>query len=380
MRSILHQSNTDLLREVDQLLSRIPEVHVPIELTPYYNWVLDHGRTLRSRIEQNLEDLRITNDDILEEVLSNTQEVTRSFRLYNQHFVGPVFRSLPSDRLCLSLLNWLHKAHQQTIGLPACISDGEFSVLPYPPFPTVYLMPPSAQHGILYLPLFFHEFGHVLYTRQKTELDDLVAELQKGIENLLRPVSQRNDQYSEAEQTRHKTIVETWYSWAQELFCDAVGLVIGGPCFINALLFYFRMTGKEMFHQSAENLARSTHPVMWLRVRLISDRARRLGLTKEADLLEHEWDSVASAMHVNEDYYGFYDPQFLPLVRQTIEDMITEAEPLHFTHEDLSQQESSPNPPSPVHLLNTAWTKFLSNPETYLSWEESVIATFLNSV
>ncbi len=107
-----------------------------------------------------------------------------------------IIRARPSDRLCLKLLRWLHSVHPQTQDIPLGLSDGEFGIWPALPLPILYFMPSSSQHGLLYLPLFFHEFGHLLYACHKAELDDLVRDLQRQIEELLMPSVQRDDYYA----------------------------------------------------------------------------------------------------------------------------------------------------------------------------------------
>lgn len=65
-------------------------------------------------------------------------------------------------------------------------------------FPVIYYMPSSSQRGLLYLALFFHEFGHLLYACHKREMDDLIRSLLEEIENLLKPVIELDDQYSQS--------------------------------------------------------------------------------------------------------------------------------------------------------------------------------------
>ena len=276
MRLILQQNNHDLFREINRLKSSLSNLEIPEELIPYYNWISSQIDLFRERVLKNLRYLDLSNNDILEEILYWTQEITRAFHSLNRNFAGPLFRSLPSDRLCLNMLMWLHSKHPETRNTPIGLSDGEFGIYPVPTFPIIYFMPFSAQSGLLYLPIFFHEFGHLLYACHRKELDDLVHDLQDSIENLLRGTSHRDDAYSEEELKYQKTIVETWYRWVQEIFCDAVGLMIGGPCFLKAFSMYLRMTGREIFQQSMESLFNSTHPVSWIRIRLVAERARKL--------------------------------------------------------------------------------------------------------
>jgi len=58
---------------------------------------------LRQQLLQNLRDLQLNRDNILPDVLSVTQEVTRMYHLLNRHFLSPVLRAKPTDRLCLGM-------------------------------------------------------------------------------------------------------------------------------------------------------------------------------------------------------------------------------------------------------------------------------------
>ncbi len=378
MQDILRQSNLDLLREITQLSSVSATIPATAELSAYQHWVTEACSSLRQRALQNLRDLELSRDDILDDILSETQVLTAFFRLCNQRLAAPLLRYRPSDRLCLRIVAWLHDHHTETKGIPAGLSDGEFGVWPELRIPIVYFMPSSRQRGLLYMPLFFHEFGHLLYNSHKKELDELVSDLQKELADWLEPITQRNDLYAHQDAGTRNIIVETWYEWAQELFCDAVGLTIGGPCFANAFSMYLRMGGRDRFHQPREQLAFSEHPVAWLRIRLIAERVRQMGLA-EADKLETEWNRIAATMGITEEYFGFYDDRFLPSIRQTIDDMLTEASPYHFSAMDMSPSAWNPESSSLVHLLNRAWSIFLNDPASYDSWEEQAISTFLAS-
>ena len=236
-------------------------------------------------------------------------------------------------------------------------------------------MPPSAQHRLLYLPLFFHEYGHLLYACHRPEMDALVRNLQGVLAQCLEPSAQRDDRHARHDQERRSTIVETWYEWTVELFCDAVGLVIGGGAFIHSFSMYFRMLGRDEFQVKAEALEHRGHPVTWLRIRLLADRARRINLADAARAAEDSWTTIAQEMRVNEDYFGFYESEFLTAIQQTIDDMLTEAEPRRFDEQAVEDSEASTN--SPVPLLNRAWREFFKDVQKYSEWEESVISAYL---
>jgi hypothetical protein len=379
MRDILRESNEDLLREIEKLREILRDAgkSISVELDMYFNWAVSTCDEFHRSVGQILSDVNLQQDTILPDLLSSTQVVTQEFHLFNQRLVTPILRARSSDRLCLKLLQWLHSIHPKTQGIPAGIADGEFAVWPTPSLPTIYFMPCSAQYGFLYLPLFLHEFGHLLYIRHKPEMDDLVRSLQEAIAELLEPSTRRDDRHAYIETEKRSAVVETWYEWAQELFCDAVGFVIGGPAFPHALSMYLRMLGRGEYHLRSDHLERRAHPVTWLRVQILADRLRRAGFNADASMLENAWSLIGKTMGVVEDYYGFFVSEFLPAIQQTIDDMLTEAGPRKFTDQEISSSKIELPSSSPVHLLNQARQRFLEDRNGYRSWEEKAIATFL---
>jgi hypothetical protein len=386
LRDILRLNNTDLLREITLLRRHLEEAatSIPPELQPFQDWIISFCDKLQATALQNLQNLNLGIDSILGNILSDTQVLTRGVRLFNQRLVGPVLRARESDRLCLKVLRWIHSTHPFTQHIPMALSDGDFASWPQLNWPTIYFMPPSAQHRLLYLPLFFHEFGHLLYACHEPEMDELVKVLQKVIAQFLEPSAQRDDRHAQSEAKRRSVIVETWYEWAHELFCDAVGFHMAGPAFGYSFSMYFRVLMRDQYHLPPEELEHREHPVTWLRTRLLADRARRMGFEADAKALEVAWGKIAATMGVVEDYYGFYTDEFLPSIQQTIDDMIVEAAPRAFEDHEVSTAEILRLDPastssSPVQLLNQAWRKFLDDEGGYTAWEKKAIEGFLNN-
>ena len=144
----------------------------------------------------------------------------------------PIVRAKPDDRLGLLVLRWPHDSHPKTASLPFGLSDGNFAIYPTPQVPPIYLLPVSRQHTLLYLALLFHEFGHLLYACHKPEMDELVREFQTLVSDYFAPQVVRDRAAGYFDDSFRGRIVTAWYAWAQEFYCDAVGLTIGGPCFL----------------------------------------------------------------------------------------------------------------------------------------------------
>ena len=379
MQELLRQNNIALCHEIEQLQGSLTEAseNLPEELYAYTAWIAKECKFLHQKVLDNLKYLGFGQENLLKDILSETELITRAFYRLNGNQVSPILRARASDRLSLKFLLWLHATHPQMKRIPAAICDGEFSVWPIQPI--VYYTPCTAQQGLRNLPIFFHEFGHLLYGCHQQEMDALVNELQKEIRDLLRPSVERNDEYERTRETERDVIVHTWYEWAQECFCDAVGFVMGGPSFAYVFSMYFRILGKSGYHLPREELARSSHPVAWIRIHLLTDRARRMGYNAVATDLEGKWNEVATALGVFEDYAGFYNPRFLPIVQQKLDNMLTETSPREFQKSEISNGEMESTFTSPVELLNKAWQEFWDDPEGYREWEENAIARFLDA-
>ena len=131
---------------------------------------------------------------------------------------------------------------------------------------------------------------------------------------------------------------------------------------------YLRMRGRNEFKVPVDKLAHRSHPVTFLRIRLLYDLVSRNGYNSGACKLEREWEKIAQILGIVEDYFGYYDESFLPKIRQTIDDMLVEVEPQMFSDEEED---------SPVGLLNQAWQKFDADSDAYPDWETQAIEDFL---
>ena len=375
MENILRQNNLSLLRDIERLRSMLQAClpTLPAEWHGCCTWALDRCRGLHRFVDRNLRDLSYHQGNILPDVLSQTQAVTRAYLQLSRQ-ASPVLRGTAGDRVALRVLLWLHMSHPKTKDVPVAVSNEDFSIWPIKP--TMYLLPCTVQHSLLYLALFFHEFGHLLYALHHPEMDELVKRMQEKIAELLTPLSQLDDVMAAQVMQEQQVVVERWYEWMQELFCDAVGLTIGGSSYVRAFSTYLRMRGRDQFLVPKEDLELQGHPVTWLRVRMLATRLRAGGSNALADSLEQEWDQIAGIMKVSEDYFGFYTEDFLAPVQATLTDMLTEAGPVGLDHPTI-EAPSVGGYTNPVPVLIEAWDRFLASPDTYESWEGKTLEKLL---
>jgi hypothetical protein len=380
MRELLKARNKSLSRDFESLALALDRATGPQLLLPYQKRLREECQHWRNVIGRNFRRLRLPQDDILEDVLSDTQQATIYCRLISERMAAPVLRASDDDSLGLRLTTWMHSTHPRTVSVPAAFAEGGVAVYTFlvVAVAALYYIPRLVQRSLLYLPLYFHEFGHVLYRLHKQEMDDLVREIQQKVDDTLKPRSRRNDSHADAQASHRRQVMTTWYKWAQELFCDAVGLEMGGPAYLFAFSNYLGFLTQGDFYLPPVYLGASNHPVTLLRIRFLVQRAKSLGLTGEARVIEKEWATVAATLGVTEDYHGFYEETLADPIQAILNDMLTEADPRRFLPEEASPPRDWQPGDSPVFLFNNALRKAQADPPNYTQWGDEAIEKFLS--
>jgi hypothetical protein len=379
MISILRNSHNEFMREVQIAIELVQKKEVVKELIPFKQWILSYYNSLHSRLEKEKYYIELNESTIFSNIFNNLAQLQRGFRVINSKFLSSLHRHREEEILSLRILEWLHSIHTQTTGKPFLIVDGDFGILPTVDLPVTYYFPVTSQFSLLHTPLFFHELGHYLYKYHKDEMDALVKEFQKKLESRLTLPFQTNDANSENELKKNKIIIETWYEWMQELFCDAVGLEMGGSTYLKTFSQYLRIGGRTTFFVPENDLAKRSHPVTTIRIKFLVMRAKKLGLEKEAILLEKEWSTLVQALGINEEYYGYYLDSYAADISSTLNDMITEASPMKFSDfasPVISEFDSTND--NFLQLIFLAWKKYEDSPADYHKWESDFISAYID--
>ncbi|MFB0552319.1 MAG: hypothetical protein ACETWQ_03295 [Phycisphaerae bacterium] len=187
----------------------------------------------------------------------------------------------------------------------------------------------------------------------------------------------RNDEGDYQNTDFRTTVVWKWYEWTQELYSDAVGLTIGGPCFLKAFSHYFCTRSVDQFYVPRQEQLLRRHPVTWIREKMLVDRAKKLGFNDLANHVDSMWQETANTLGISEDYEGTWAEEFFVPLGKTIDDMLEESEPLQFNGRDIDPKDGCQNP---IQLLNSAWDKFEEDPFSYRFWEKNAIENYLRSL
>lgn len=372
MKQALLQNIQDIERECNIIKETLRKTDTPKELQLFKDWVIGEVDGIIEKNSHNKYYLSLNRQRLILSIYSGTHQNASSLRILTETFIPILHRYHSDDVLCLKFLHWLHQQHEISSHKPFGLSSGGFSILPSVRRPMIYYLPAPSQLNLLHLPLFFHEFGHFLYAAHFPEMTDLIKELQYKISEKIAIVNEENTIKNEKQREKNIDIVETWFSWTQEFFCDAVGLHIGGKSYLHIFSLYLRTSGNSSFYINEKSLKRSSHPVSWLRIKFLAYRAKILGLETEAKNLEKLWQEMATLLNIREKYHGYYENSFFEIVNQCLDDMIEEAQPIYFKNY-IQNTDNQWEKMNFIELVNYAWDKYLENLEDYSVIEKEII-------
>lgn len=368
MHARLARTNLDLVHQVTVLQNAISSSDVAPVMEPYLQSVLAMCKGIEHEARRQLTDLTYGLDDTIPDILEATQRAMRLFDWVNVRFAPPIIRYRDEDRLALSVIQWLHESHDSARGKPFAVSDGIFSVYPTPEWPIVYQLPVTRRMTLLFLPFLIHEFGHLLYACHKAEMDELVGEFKQRVARVFSPTTVRDTAQGRYEDGFQRSVADAWYAWTQEVFCDAVGLVVSGESYLKAFSHYFCFRSSEEYYLPRHEQIKRPHPVTRIRTTMLIDRAKKHGFVEAASEVDEIWESAARSLGIREDYEGTWvDELFVPL-RKTIDDMLEEASPVSW---------DAVTDGSPVEQLNEAWQQFEHQGDGFPEWERCAVKDLL---
>jgi hypothetical protein len=377
MRERLLAANADLLRRLQTIQHLIDRAMMPGAMAGYCQQVREFCAEQEKRVRLHLAELRGGNPALLGDLFNATSVLTQKVRYADRTLTGPLIRFRREDVLALRVLQWLHQSTKEAAHLTFALAADDYKVWASPLMPCIYYIPLTCRQSLLSLPLVFHEFGHVLYECHKPEMDELVKEFREAVSLFLTPQAVGDASLAAQGQEFRQQVVTCWYTWAQEFFCDAVGLKIGGSAYLRSMSRHFHTISREEYALNRDSFLRRKHPLTWLRIRLLSERAATMGHDEVARRLVEEWQSTADELKIEEEFHGTWDEALRADFDKMIDDMLVQAEPSTGTDEDRAAKPRSV-PGTVLGLFHAAWATHDADPESYETWERRAVRRFVS--
>jgi len=221
----------------------------------------------------------------------------------------------------------------------------------------IVFCPPCTEEHLLPLPDFYHESIHILPEhlgrplhglRFQQALHDHASHLQNQIRRISLPIDAKVI----------AGIITRWdLSWAEEVACDTLAAYLTGPAYGWCNL-HLCLQSPNVYAISPE------HPADAARTIHIFRTLKRLGWAEEVNRMESRWEQyLRTVKHKKPHNYDIYHPA--DLFTAITEDVIE-------TSRNLSSYSARAGAIST--LLNDAWRMFLSDPTSYVSWEQQTVA------
>ncbi|MCE9562119.1 MAG: hypothetical protein K8U57_08695 [Planctomycetes bacterium] len=377
MRDRLLIANADLLRRVQAIQRLIDAALVSGTMAGYCQQVREFCAEQEKRARLHLAELRGSNAGLLGDLFNATSVLAQKVRYADRTLAVPLVRFRRQDVLALRVLQWLHQSTKETAHLTFALGEDDYKVWASPMMPCIYYILLTHRQSLLSLPLVFHEFGHVLYECHKPEMDELVKEFRETVSHFLTPQAVGDASLAAQGLEFRQQAVTCWYTWAQEFFCDAVGLTIGGSAFLRSLSRHFHSLSREEYAIDRATLLRRKHPLTWLRIQLLCRRATAMGYERVSTMVAEEWHSTASDLGIEEEHHGTWDETLRPDFDKMIDDMLVQSDPPSCT--DLDAKAGSRTPiTSILALFHAAWAAYGDAPDTYEVWERLAIRRFVS--
>jgi len=263
--------------------------------------------------------------DTRPQLFSELRDVADALQFLRTTELPAFLATSPSDAYVSAMLEGLFaEAGISGVHPVASVHQGSWfaTVQNHPTYPLM-LAPAQILSDAGELPLFFHEIGHVLYRLWGPAFDRvLVATVQRTVDRLAQEARNAGDPNLRSD--RAKALTE-WqpqaYGEVEEIACDLVGALIGGPPFAVALHVALLMPDATPFAHSQPE-----YPPLDVRMRLAVAGIRRLGIADPAvDQAEESWKHTLALYSAAKPrfYDWLYTPTTIADLTQAVADFLT---------------------------------------------------------
>jgi len=326
-----------------------------------------------TKLEELLTDPLLLRADLVQERLRFFRRIIADLALLETTAITTLTRPHQDDIALSRLVFRIHQEIDYPLPPPVvtCLSREYFSINT-----SLRLLevPLAESDFLLHLPDLYHEIAHPLIA---TRNNPRIASYQSEYNAFLKTVSQHFDSERKANMKstgpkeyfdRVFHILEYYWirGWANEIFCDLFAVYTLGPAYAWA---HFHLTvSQEADPYDVQIPGFMSHPPDQARMESMLMGLELMGFVTPVSEIRQHWDAFVKATGARPT----------PIYRRACPSELLAAAAVR-AHEGtksigcrIVSQETS----SPVHdLLNKAWERFWSSPNTYHDWERRTIAS-----
>jgi hypothetical protein len=333
--------------------------------------VLGQLERIQSSLTDMAADADLLNSQLLRYNFKKYLKLSREVQLLEAYPLPVILRYTESDYHFFKLGRWMCKQIAYPLPPPIISANSSDYYWAYPKYRLI-AVPIGEEFSLLSLGDFYHELAHFLYAQYGPYL---TGGFMNDLDSYGARETQRvRDEHRETPDVElfEKVEFEWKEKWIIEFVCDMIATYLVGPAYgwANLKLSAGSLTRFEVFGPAIEEFPLVEHPSDEARMRGIYATLRQLKLEQEIDNLDKKWQHYAllSGSARPADYIFFYPDELLARLAQYVCEGCKNIGLISCTEQLLSTDMNL------AVILNTAWNKFLNEPDQYPDWERTQLS------
>jgi hypothetical protein len=368
--SLLHGLLKDLLQRCHRLKQELTSlVSLPMEVSPYKEWVLNFVQVTEKRIEYLLEDPDIRDRGLAKNYYHAYKRLSEIVWRLEWRPILALTRYSERDRLATLICHQIAEEINFPYDRPICMA---LSSQHYwaDPASRLIVIPSVEPFHLLGLSDMYHEIGHIILFQQKEVEAETIDLVDQHFNQAIKHLKQEGE--SDTFQKELAYYMELWKRyWAREFACDMIATYLAGPAYGWANVRLCANVSTDIYGDDPSD-PYYTHPADAARSRAIEMMLKQLGFEQMAQKIKDLWNQLIALIGQTEPQeFEFRFP--LSLIEKLCGTLKRSCQNLQL----ISYSEKASEGGGHLHmtqLLNKAWNNFISDTENFAEWENTQIS------
>jgi hypothetical protein len=362
----------DLSGRIQKMIDDLTDIADTTEIkTEFFEKTLQLLQKLNQDVTLFLASSNINFEEFLENNLSKFNKLNERFlaiELYRYHVIISYGEN---EKYFNSLIHRIYSEIQcdQSPPIVSGISNNDSYYWVYPTY-DIIAVPFGEDKNLLNLPDLYHEIGHLIHGQY-------ASFLKGSIDSSIRDFFQTEILNIDLENRDPKgkgilkDAFESWKeSWTEEFICDLIATYLTGPSYAWTNLKIAAITSNSGTAEKGIYSTTSNHPSDESRMYAIFSMLRIMEFNEQIRLQVSEWQSFESiSVNVRPPLYATILPH--EIIDQLVANVYAACSNIGL----LSYTQQIEAYKTPISkTLNDAWSKNSDSPETFVGWENGIIA------